>query len=98
MNLENMREEFPEMPENMRTMIEREVASQISVETHSAARLDGAKAEHPQKNRSRSTGRKKAGKTFLLVAAALPPSCVRPWRLVLPFERGFLQRQKETME
>jgi len=75
MNLENMREEFPEMPENMRTMIEREVASQISVETHSAARLDGAKAEHPQKNRSRSTGRKKAGKTFLLVAAAAAIMC-----------------------
>ncbi|MCD8074780.1 MAG: DUF4367 domain-containing protein [Lachnospiraceae bacterium] len=93
MNLENMREEFPEMPESMRTMIEQEVASQMSVETpprvssaagrtvhaENAARLDGAvetpprKAEQPQKNRS--TGRKKAGKTFLLVAAAAAIMC-----------------------
>ncbi|MCD7815107.1 MAG: DUF4367 domain-containing protein [Lachnospiraceae bacterium] len=67
MNLENMREEFPEMPESMRTMIEQEVASQMSVETLTR------KAEQPQKNRS--TGRKKAGKTFLLVAAAAAIMC-----------------------
>ncbi|MCD7736682.1 MAG: hypothetical protein LUI07_06940 [Lachnospiraceae bacterium] len=73
MNLENMREEFPEMPESMRTMIEREVARQMSVGMLSAARLEGAKAEQPQKNRS--TGRKKAGKTFLLIAAAAAVMC-----------------------
>ncbi|MCD8012365.1 MAG: DUF4367 domain-containing protein [Lachnospiraceae bacterium] len=32
MKLENMREEFPEMPESMRAMIEREVASQVRKE------------------------------------------------------------------
>ncbi|MCD7955027.1 MAG: DUF4367 domain-containing protein [Lachnospiraceae bacterium] len=67
MNLENLREEFPEMPESMRTMIEREVAAQMSVETPTR------KAEQHQKNRS--TGRKKAGKTFLLVAAAAAIMC-----------------------
>ncbi len=32
MKLENMRQEFPEMPESIRMMIEREVASQVSKE------------------------------------------------------------------
>jgi len=60
MNLENMREEFPEMPESMRTMIEREVASQMEM-------------EYPQKNRD--AGWKRAGKTFLLIAAAAALMC-----------------------
>ncbi|MCD7818136.1 MAG: hypothetical protein LUH07_03685, partial [Lachnospiraceae bacterium] len=81
MNLDNMRQEFPEMPEDMRIMIEREVALQLKTEQSQNNRfarddekivLDSEWESEQERKRDerrnltqKRSGRKKTGKIFI---------------------------------
>ncbi len=101
MKLENMRQEFPEMPESMRTMIEREVASQVKVEQQQEHILSDrkirnftARSESGQQSLTqRKPARKKAGRTFLLVAAAAALMCTTVFAGVAIRERFFTEAE-----